>query len=637
MFQQNAESVNDQQKTPLQIVIGNPPYSIGQKSANDNAQNQSYPKLNARIAKTYVKLSSAGLNRALYDSYFKAFRWTADRLDKTGGIICFVSNGAWLDGDAASGFRKSLEKEFAAVYVFNLRGNARTSGELRQKEGGGVFGGGSRTPIAITLLVKKPEIKTDKAIIYYHDIGDYLNGKDKLKIISDFKTFANEKLQLKILQPNEHGDWINERNALFDNYIPLEPSKKFDLKTNTFFNTYALGVATGRDAWCYNFSSKKLAGNMEAMISFYNEQVGKFAELSKKGNSKLIVENVIDTNGNKISWTRSLRAGVGKNVIHKFNLKDIKKSVYRPFCKQFLYFNRAFNESIGLNPKLFHNADLSNIVIYVSGIGATKEFSALITKVVPDVQLLSNGQYFPLYYYEKNESSKTNFYGGASEQDYIRRDAVSDFILDKAKKQYGENVTKEDIFYYVYGFLHSKEYRATFANDFKKMLPRLPLLKEAKDFWAFSKAGRALAELHLNYESVPPFEGAEVVHTPLTISETMKSLSQGEIKYADYEVQKMQFPKKDQKDTIIYNSRISVCKIPLKAYEYVVNGKSAIEWVMERYQKTVHKESRIANNPNDWAKETGNPKYILDLLLSIINVSVQTAEIVERLPKAEFE
>ncbi len=619
MFPQNSKRVQRQQKAPLRIIFGNPPYSIGQKSANDNAQNQSYPKLDQRIADTYAKQSSAGLNKSLYDAYIKAFRWSTDRLDKTGGIIAFVSNGAWLDGNSTDGFRKSIEKEFTAIYVFNLRGNQRTSGELSRKEGGKIFGSGSRTPIAITLLVKNPDVKTEKATIHYHDIGEYLTKEEKLKIVSEFKTFANEKLPLKALQPNQHGDWINERNASFDNYIPLEPEKKFDLKTNTFFNTYAVGVNTGRDAWCYNFSSKQLESNMEGMISFYNEQVAKYVELSKEGNGKLIVENVIDTNGNKISWTRSLRADVGKNVIHKFNSLDIKKSGYRPFCKQFLYFNRAFNEAIGLSPKFFPNENLSNIVICISP-SPNDGLSLLISKEIANLHFNGDTQCFPLYYYEENTSKQKGMFDEDNKNDFIRRDAISDFILERAKKIYGKNVTKEDIFYYVYGFLHSKEYRETFANDLKKMLPRLPLLEDIKDFWAFSKAGRKLAELHLNYETVASFADAKVTG------------DDGKF----YTVEKLRFPKKDQKDTIIYNSKITISNIPAQAYEYVVNGKSAIEWIMERYQVSTHKESGITNNPNDWATETGNPRYILDLLLSVINVSVQTVEIVNSLPKVDF-
>jgi predicted helicase len=618
MFPQNSKRVQSQQKAPLRIIMGNPPYSIGQKSANDNAQNQSYPKLDRRIADTYAKQSSAGLNKSLYDAYIKAFRWSTDRLDKTGGIICFVSNGAWLDGNSTDGFRKSIEKEFTSIYVFNLRGNQRTSGELSRKEGGKIFGSGSRTPIAITLLVKNPDVKTEKAIIHYHDIGDYLNREEKLKIVSDFKTFTNEKLLLKTLQPNEHGDWLSMRNDVFENYIPLAPEKKFDLKTNTFFNTYAVGVSTSRDNWVNNFSRNAVENNMKNLIDFYNSQQIGFKE-TKIHNSKLEIEDFISKDAKRISWSRALRKDASKGIVHSFKEDKFRICTYRPFTRQNFYFDKSFIESPGISSIFFPTEHLSNIVISVTGEG-NLGFSNFIAKNIPDNCLSKTGnggcQTFPLYFYEENNATQKGLFDVDSKQDFIRRDAISDFILERSKKQYGKNVSKEDIFYYVYGFLHSKEYRETFANDLKKMLPRLPLVEDVKDFWAFSKAGRKLAELHLNYETVPPFADVKVTG------------DDGKF----YTVQKMRFPKKDQKDTIIYNSKITISNIPAKAYEYVVNGKSAIEWIIERYQVTVHKESQIKNDPNDWADEVGNPRYILDLLLSIINVSVQTVDIVNELP-----
>ncbi|MCY1662143.1 DEAD/DEAH box helicase [Chryseobacterium sp. SL1] len=637
MFPQNSKRVQDQQKVPVRIIIGNPPYSIGQKSANDNAQNQSYPKLDKRIADTYAKLSNAGLNKSLYDAYIKAFRWSTDRLDpKNGGIIAFVSNGAWLDGNSTDGFRKAIEEEFSSIYVFNLRGNARSSGAMRQKEGGGVFGIGSRTPISITLLVKNPDAKNEKATIHYHDIGDYLDTKQKLQIIKDFKTFENPNILLKQLQPNEHGDWISLRNDSFESYIPLAPEKKFDIKSRSIFNLNVIGISTNRDAWVYNFSKEKVATNMQRMISFYNEQSNAF-KLLKQTNPKLEVEDFVNGDTTKISWTRALRNDVKRNIIHSYNITYFRKGIYRPFINQNLYFDKDFIESPGLNSQLFPNEKLENLIINITGVGASKDFSVIISNKLTGIDTIEKNQTFPLYYYEENKFLQKSLFDEASEEKYIRRDAISDFIYERAKKQYGKNVTKEDIFYYVYGFLHSKEYRETFANDLKKMLPRLPLLEEVKDFWAFSKAGRQLADLHLNYETVAPYPGVVTVFSPLNISNTMSEALKEEKEYLNYRVEKMRFPKKGQKDTIIYNSQIVIENIPAKAYEYIVNGKSAIEWIMERYQITTHKDSGITNNPNDWSKEVGNPKYILDLLLSIINVSVQTVDIVEGLPKVSFE
>ena len=619
MFPQNSKRVQQQQKAPLRIIFGNPPYSKGQKSSNDNSANQSYPKLDKRIADTYVAETDANNKNAIYDSYIKAFRWSTDRLDKTGGIICFVSNSGWLDGSGMDGLRKCLEKEFTAIYIFNLRGNQRTSGELSRKEGGKIFGSGSRTPIAITLLVKNPNVKTEGATIHYHDIGDYLSREEKLKIVSDSKSFTNGKFQLKTLQPNEHGDWLSMRNDIFETFIALEAEKKYDTHTQSFFITHSLGIATARDSWVYNYGSNELKSNMHSTIGFFNEQRA-FFQKELLVNHKINFDKFCSNDAKKISWNDSLRSLCAKNTELKYQESNERTGLYRPFSKTKLYFERSFIQRPYQQPKLFPN-HLQNTVICVSGLGGTKGNTTFISNIIPDLNLLDAGtQCFPLYYYEENNAVQKGMFDEINKNEYIRRDAISDFILDRGMKIYGKNVTKEDMFYYVYGFLHSTTYRETFANDLKKMLPRLPLVEDVKDFWKFSKAGRQLAELHLNYEIIAPFADVKVTGD--------------ESKY--YTVAKLRFPKKDRKDTIIYNSKITISNIPPQAYEYIVNGKSAIEWIMERYQISKHKESGITNNPNDWATEIGNPRYILDLLLSIINVSVQTVEIVNNLPKVNF-
>ncbi|MBK8467691.1 MAG: DEAD/DEAH box helicase [Chloracidobacterium sp.] len=620
MFTRNSERVVRQKKAPLRVIMGNPPYSVGQRSANDNAQNQKYEFLDSRIANTYAKATDATNKNSLYDSYIKAFRWSTDRLDpEHGGVIAFISNGGWLDGNSGDGFRKTLEKEFTGIWIFNLRGNARTSGELRQKEAGNVFGGGTRTPVTITLLVKNPAVKTGKAIIHYHDIGDYLDHDQKLALIKQYASIASPEMQWTVLQPDEHGDWLSLRNDVFDTFIALGDKDNKQNKVTYFVPFYSNGVKTQRDAWCYNSSKKKLKRNVQIHLDFYNDQRLAYIKASK---SKTVdVKSFLNRDPKSISWTRALEWDIEKNTEHKLGDGDFVVAYYRPFFKQNLYFSRALNEMVYLTPKIFPNTSVKNMVICVSGVGASKDFSALMTDCVPDLQVQFNGQAFPLYYYEEQDKQAPTLWDAVGDSDYIRRDGVSDFILDSAKKRYWKSVTKEDIFYYVYGILHSLEYRATFANDLKKTLPRLPLVEDPKDFKAFSKAGRQLAELHVGYEEVPPYKGVKVT------GDDGKS----------YKVEKMRFPSKNEKDSILYNSKITVSNIPAQAYEYVVNGKSAIEWVMERYQVTTHPESGITNDPNDWAAEVGNPRYILDLLLSVINVSVQTVEIVNQLPKLKFE
>ncbi len=619
-FPQNSERVKKQKAAPLRVIIGNPPYSVGQKSANDNAQNQKYERLDARISATYAAASTATNKNSLYDSYIKAFRWSTDRLDSNGGIVCFVSNGAWLDGNSQDGFRKHLEQEFSSIYVFNLRGNQRTSGELSRKEGGKIFGSGSRTPIAITLLVKNPAKQGGKATIHYHDIGDYHSREDKLAILKKYCKVSNDEIGWQVLQPNEEGDWLSERSGIFEAFFSIGTKEEKE----TFFRPglFCRGLETARDSWVYNSNAVRLQQNIERTVSFYNEQVEAYIKVASL-NSSLLAKDVVSYNDTNISWSRSLLADSENGKRKSVDTANFTKSIYRPFFKQHLYFSRELNNVVSRMDSFFPDNWHSNLLICVSGVGVTKDFSTIITDTIPDLELIGKSQCFPLYYYEPREKTQASLFDANDKTEYIRRDGISDFILSRAQKQYGKTVSKEDIFYYVYGILHSPQYRTTFAADLKKMLPRLPLVEEQRDFWKFSKAGRALAELHIGYEAVAPYEGVTVTGDA----------------GGNYRVEKMRHPKLDKKDdtsTIIYNSHITISNIPAKAYEYVVNGKSAIGWIMERYAITTHKESGITNDPNDWAEETGNPRYILDLLLSVINVSVQTVDIVAGLPALKF-
>lgn len=630
-FPTNSRRVIEQKKRRITVIVGNPPYSIGQKSANDNAQNESYPTLESRIENTYVAQSEAALNKSAYDSYIKAFRWASDRLnDEKGGVIGFVTNGAWLDANGLDGMRKCLAREFSAIYVFNLRGNCRTSGEIRRKEAGNVFGLGSRTPIAITILVKKPKASDESARIYYHDIGDYLSREEKLNIIRNMGDISNPLMQWVSITPNEHGDWLNKRSEQFKLYTPLEPEKKFGKGSKSFFNVNGPAVASGRDSWVYNFSKQSVEKNISAMIDFYNQQQQAYQK-AVKSNPDLSVEDFIDTDPTKISWTVNLKKDIERKITHTYK-DDIRYSMYRPFSKHLLYYDKPLIERIGISPKLFPTPNHRNLVICVSGIGSNKDFSSIITENIPDYQLQFNCQYFPLYWYDDSTADIADLFSAPqSEMDrYVRRDGVTDWVLSTARKQYGSRVTKEDIFYYVYGILHAPDYRTTFAADLKKSLPRLPLVESPDDFWAFSRAGRSLAELHLGYEHVEPYAGCHTVNSTTSEDDAI-----------NYRVEKMRFGKLDSKTAdkriIHYNAGITIENIPLEAYDYVVNGKSAIEWVMERYAVKTDPASQIENNPNDWCREHDDPKYIYNLLLRIITVSLETMKIVRSLPKLKLE
>lgn len=618
LFPENSDRVLKQKKSPVRVIIGNPPYSVGQKSANDNAQNLSYPVLDSRIAKSYAANTNATNKNSLYDSYIKAFRWASDRIAqmKEGGIVAFISNGSWIDGNAQDGMRQCLQDEFTSVYVLNLRGNQRTSGELSRKEGGKIFGSGSRTPIAITILVKNPN-SDKKAEIHYHDIGDYLTREQKLEMVKNFRSVKG--VDWKTLEPNEKNDWINVRDGVFDGLIRIDSEKKFNSKANTIFSIYSRGNETARDSWMYNFSSNNLKNNIISCINEYN--------------NNLPIENAEELNYDetKISWSSSLvsRALRNEKLFYEDKIVD---SIYRPFEKVCNYRGIGLTHRRGQHDSFFVNNDNGNIVICIPGIGNNKNFSILAVNNIPDLGLTSACQCFPLYWYEKNEATQLSLFDAdGNDGKYIRHDGITDWILKEAQKRYHtKSITKEMIFYYVYGILHSEDYRTRFASDLKKSLPRIPLVDDVNVFMDFYKAGKKLAELHLNYETVAPCPGVKV--------EGDRALTGTDDDYDYYKiVDKMRFRSKQDHSAILYNGHITVTDIPEKAYEYIVNGKSAIDWIVERYCVSIDKKSLIKNDCNDWSREHKKPRYILDLLLSVINVSVQTVDIVKGLPKLKFD
>lgn len=605
---ENSERAKKQKELPITVCIGNPPYSIGQKSANDDAGNLHYEKLDKKIAESYAKNSKANLKKGLYDNYIRAFRWASDRIEKN-GIVSFITNGSFIDNQGMDGFRKCLLDEFTSIYIFNLRGNQRTSGELSRKEGGKIFGSGSRTPVSITCLVKNSNNKNDN-FVHYYDIGDYLNREQKLNIISDKKNISN--INWKEIIPDENADWINKRKNSFKNFITIEPKNKYQKHEKSFFYTYSLGIATNKDVFMYNYSKKRLTENISSMISFYNDQRIKFHNF---------INYELKYDFSKIVWTDLFKKSLKNNeIFNDCEESEICTSMYRPFCKQQFYYRKNLLQRTYQQLSVFPNGNVDNYVIIVPGNGSSKTFSCLISDKIVDLNFLAAGaQCFPLYWYMPNED--TNLFTLDSKHNYVKNDGITDYIYREFINKYNQNITKEDIFFYIYGFLHSNDYREYFEADLKKSLPRIPIVDDYLTFVEFSDAGRKLADLHLNYEKIKPYNKCNIsAYTD-----------------ASYKVTKMKFSKKGDKTSIDYNDRITISNIPLKVYEYVVNGKSAIEWIMERYAVTTDKKSGIINDPNDWCKEVNDEKYIFNLLLRIINISIQTVDIVNSLPKLDFE
>jgi predicted helicase len=617
IFPINNERVEAQKKAPIRVIVGNPPYSVGQGSQNESNRNVDYPTLDSRIEATYAQQSNAGLKRNLYDSYIRAFRWASDRIGDH-GVVAFVTNGSWIDSGSMDGFRKSLGNEFSSIWVFNLRGNARTSGEARRKEKGNVFGEGSRTPVAVTILVRK-QGHIGQAQIHYQDIGDYLNREEKLTIIETQQSVSNGNWTT--ITPNDSGDWINQRDERFSTYQVLGDKK--DKTAKPLFDTYSLGVVTGRDAWMVNSSTSELAANSERMIDEFNHlntEFGQWCATNERQRDAASMEEYTSLNNDesRISWTVNLKADLSKDKPLEFDESKIVTTMYRPFFKQKLYFDRRLNERVLQIPKLFPNPSAENIIISAVGVGASVRFSSLVTNAVPNLHLSDTGQNFPLYLYEES-NIEANLFDLDDESELTRRDAITDFTHARYQKRYGSEIAKEDIFYFVYGLLHSREYMERYQDDLSKMIPRIPLVK---DFWGFSKAGRSLADWHLNYETVEPWE--------------LDGLPPAKASAASLRVEKMKFAKSagdHPKSAIIVNSHYTLSGIPEDAYRYTVNGKSAIEWLIDRYQVKTDKASGILNDPNLYSDD---PRYIIDLVARMVRVSMESVAIIDSLPKLEI-
>ncbi|MCA4814178.1 DEAD/DEAH box helicase [Acinetobacter towneri] len=620
-----------QKSLPIQVIVGNPPYSAGQESANDNNANVKYPSLDDKIRQTYADRSVATNKNALYDSYIRAIRWASDRIE-TQGVIGFVTNAGWVDANTADGLRKCLVEEFSSLYIFHLRGNQRTSGERSRQEGGKIFGSGSRAPIAISILVKNPKAEK-QGQIYFHDIGDYLSREEKLQKISELKSLQGitSVNGWVTINPDEYGDWLNQRDINVQSQFLIGDKKQ---KKNILFNNYSRGVMTSKDAWLYNFSKEKIYLNVFSMINFYNNERNRVIELDTNLDQKI---ELLDNDPSKISWDGELKVACVKNKEIIFNKTNIAIATYRPFTKVNYYYQSDINLRLYQMPKMFPEQNLKNTVISLTGLGGSKSFSCLMINNVCDVQLIANGQCFPLYLYEEVAQDKQVGSGDLfdesldltiTETQYERKDGISDEGLQHFQTAYpSEHIAKEDIFYYTYGLLHSEEYRERYADNLTKELPRIPCVKKAEDFWAFSKAGRDLAYWHLNYETVEPYKAT--LDTGSTAYDQLTA--------EDFYVEKMKFAKKGEKGTVVYNKRITIKDIPLEAYEYVVNGKPALEWVMERQGVSTHKDSGIVNDANDWAIETmNNPAYPLELFLRVITVSLETMKIVKALPKLDI-
>ena len=631
-FPRNNDRADRQRGLDIRVIVGNPPYSAGQKSQNDDNQNMSYPTLDASIANTYAMRSSAGLKKSLYDSYVRAIRWASNRLadSPAGGVIGYVTNGGWLDGNAAAGIRDTLTREFHHTYVYNLRGNQRTSGEQSRREGGKVFGSGSRATVAIMLLVKQPgPVPAGGGTISYHDIGDYLSRDEKLAAVA---AASIDGLPWQRITPNEHHDWLNQRDHRYDRLIPLAGS------SGAIFHTDSLGLATSRDVWVYNSSEAALRQNVESMLEFYNGQVDAFVAASpvqSEPKAQRIEEarRFVTKDPSRFSWDYAAFSRVAGNEHIAFDADMLRECLYRPFFRQAVAFAGAINARTYRLPNLYPRSDSHNVGISAQLPGVAT-FSCLASASLIDLHLIGDAAYYARWRYPVTPTSPA-LPGFPSP---VRISNLNPEAVARFRAALGTDLTDDDVFYYVYGILHSPDFRIAFESNLKKEKPRVPLVESRVVFDAFAAAGRELCDLHVSYETVEPYPlteewaaGADPETNPDLLLVGDRKMS-----YTKAAVPGTGHGKRDlDRNRLRYNEHLTLSGIPPEAHEYVLGTRSGIDWIIDRYYIKTDKASGIVNDPNQWGLERGEPRYILDLIKRVVAVSVRTVEIVAGLPSIE--
>jgi predicted helicase len=624
----NTERAVRQQSVRIIVITGNPPYSVGQNNQNDGNQNLKYPGLDRRIRKTYAAKSTATNKNSLYDSYVRALRWASDRIEDD-GVICLVLNNGFIDGNTAAGLRRTLPEEFDAIYCFNLRGNQRTAGELSRKEGGKIFGSSSRAGVAVLLLVKGGSAAEGGGCrLFYRDIGDYHDRKRKLEILANGTDLIRAKglgaLGWQQLDPEADGDWINIRDKRFQSFRMLGQAVGSGEVDSPIFRVRSRGLSTGRDAWVYNFSNASVVDNVRAMIDYYNGQVERL-EASSGGSATKVSAAEGDgisfpSGGSRFNWNRADRGRLLRGARLRFDEHRVFEGTYRPFTKQRVYLTADTSDCVYQMERLFPDPGLSNVGFYTVGAGSAVPFSVLVTDAVPNLHVTgagSGGQFFPRFTYHRSDTGGTLFNQEAPR--HIREDNITDAALRDYQETYRDSsISKDDIFHYVYGVLHSPVYRSEFEADLKKSVPRIPKVAQ---FHEFARSGSRLVQLHLAYETVEPYPG---------IREIVNESAPADLYRVD---RKMRFASRQDRTRIVYNSHVTLADIPEAVYRYQIGSRSAVEWIMDRYYVRTDKASGIVNDPNDWSDD---PRYIIDLLKRVATVSLETMAIVDGLPPLEI-
>lgn len=591
---ENTARVKLQQSTPIFVIIGNPPYNAGQVNENDNNKNRKYEEIDKRVSQTYGKGSKATLLRKLNDPYVKAIRWASDRIGDE-GIVAFVTNNSFVNEITFDGMRKCLQQDFDSIHILDLGGNVRKNPKLSGTTHN-VFG--IKVGVNINLFVKKNGTGQPKqAKIYYFRTDEFWRKEQKYDFLNEREYIGNIKWQ--DITPDSKYNWLTAgMDKSFDSFIPMGSKTEKNLKDSdsaTIFKTFSLGVSTNRDSLVYDFDKQSLEKRVKQFGDDYNNEVSRYIQ---KGKPKDIDTFV---NYGLFKWSRNLKRHLKNGDIFNFVESNIRAGLYRPFIRQWLYFSDIIVDELGANRRLFpdFNAETENRSICVNQT-AEKPFACLSVNAIPNLVFCGGfgaaTQCFPLFTYSEDGTN--------------RQDNITDWALTQFQEHYKDNhISKQDIFHYIYAILHHPRYREKYAANLKRELPRIPF---APDFWEFAKAGKQLAELHVNYEKQTEY--------PLMWLENKDAK-------VNYRVEIMTLSK--DKTQIVYNDFLTLGGIPPEVFEYRLGNRSALDWIIDQYKVSTDKRSGIVNDPNS----VDDSQYIIRLIGKVVSVSLNTVKIVNSLPE----
>ncbi|MDP1746204.1 MAG: type ISP restriction/modification enzyme [Bacteroidota bacterium] len=618
--EENSKRIHKQNTKKISVVIGNPPYNANQANENDNNKNREYKEIDQRIKDTFIKHSTAQKTK-VYDMYARFYRWTFDRLDSN-GIVAFVTNRSFIDSRTFDGFRKVVASEFNHIYIVDLGGDVRSNPKLSGTKHN-VFG--IQTGVAICFMVrknnihiaknkkefeklktkldlveepvvlygKKELISSDGCKIWYIRRPEMETADEKLDFLS---SNTLENIPFEHIQPDKSNNWINLADTDFENLLPIcDKSVKDGNSKKALFELFSMGVVTNRDEWAYDFNRDKLSNKIKFFYDKYSQEQKRW-EISSKKNK------INDFVSREIKWTSELEAHLVKGTKLKFNKDSIIPSLYRPFTKMLTYYERVFTHRVYQQDKIFPigKPELENFVIGFNGKDSPKPFTLLAFNSLTDLNSLSPAaggtKCLPLYRYDENAN---------------RIDNITDWGSNQFTKQYGKKgITKEAIFHYVYAILHNPAYRKKYELNLKREFPRIPFYK---DFKKWSDWGKALMDLHLNYETVKPFK--------------LKDATTKEIKNPKCKL------KADKESGIItLDEATTLSGVPAEAWNYKLGNRSALEWVLDQYKEKKPSDPTIAEKFNTY-KFADYKEQVIDLLKRVCTVSVETMKIVNQMSK----